>query len=302
MGLPVHLCIDIEPNDRQVAGDPDADWSATEPCLHRLDAFRTAAQASGRPVHLNWFLRLDPQVREAYGAADYAVRRYLSWWDRFAAAGDELGVHVHAWRKSADHWMVDHGNEGWVQDCVQESLDAFQSAFGRSARCFRFGDHFLSESIVRLLDDRGIRFELTVEPGLEANHGQRAGEEASGRLPDYRALPRKPYHPSHHDYRRRGWFRSRRLWMVPVSTGCPTGDDVLPGHGARYVHLNLAVDHGWMKRICEGLLARADTTHLCWVARTGDFAFPEYRSNFETNLDYLAGRGLRFVRPDEAWD
>ncbi|MND00871.1 hypothetical protein D3C83_196390 [compost metagenome] len=53
--------------------------------------------------------------------------------------------------------------------------------------------------------------------------------------------------------------------------------------------------------ICEGLLARADTSHLCWVARTGDFAAPEYRANFSTNLDYLARRGLCFVRPDEAW-
>jgi hypothetical protein len=300
--LPALLCIDVEPNDREVAGDPAADWSATAPCVDLLEDFRIKASAPGAPVHLNWFLRLDPQVRDAYGRADYAHARFRSRWDSAEAAGDGFGVHTHAWRKRAESWIADHGDTAWVRYCVAESLDAFEQAHGRPARMFRFGDHFQSNDVVRYLERRGVRYELTLEPGKPAAPALREGECSTGGLPDYTGLPRQPYFPSRLDYRRPGRWWPRRVRMIPVSTGCVDGDGVLPKSGGRYVHLNLAVDHVWMARICEGLLADPSTTHVCWVARTGDYAFPAYRANFRANLDYLAERGLRFVRPDEAWD
>jgi hypothetical protein len=301
VNLPVHLCVDVEPDAREVAGDPAADWSATEPCIELLEEFRAKAQRSGRPVHINWFLRLDPQITEAYGRADYAFERYRAVWERVLAAGDGIGIHVHAWRRHGDGWSTEHGDADWVVRCVSEGLDAFERCTGRRAPMFRFGDRFQSDRVMRLLEERGVEFDLTLEPGLPAEAAVRHEGRASGGLPDYRKVPRAPYFPSRFDYRRRArWFAPRDVRIVPVSTAS-TGDDVLSRRGGQFIHLNLANESVSARRLCEGLLASPQTTHLTWVARTGDFSYPRYAPNYRANLDYLAGRGLRFVRPDEAW-
>lgn len=302
MNIPVHLCVDVEPNDREVAGDPTADWSATEPCINLLEEFRAKAQAaSGGPVHINWFIRLDPQIADAYGRADYAFYRYGPIWDRFQAAGDGIGIHVHAWRKQTGGWLADHGDEKWIVQCVKQSLDVFERCMGRRVTMYRTGDRFLNNALVALLDKAGVAYDLTVEPGLPAAPAMKAGEHATGELPDYSNAPRHPFHPSFFNFQRPGRWFSRRIRLIPVSTGC-IGPDMLPveRRGER-MHLNLGLNPAWTQPNCDRMLAQPETTHLCWVARTGDFASPELAANIRDNLDYLARLDLRFVRPDEAW-
>lgn len=301
MVLPAHLCIDVEPNDREVAGDPASDWSATGPCVEALEAFRGRLRAAGRQARFNWFLRCDPQVQAAYGSPDYAFRRFRPIWDRALAAGDGLGVHTHAWRIVDGQWSSEHGDGPWVAHCVTEGLNAFERCMQRPAALFRFGDHFLSNDVVRLLARRGVRYEMTLEPGIDEAPAMRPGEAASGALPDYRGAPRAPYRPSRSDYRKPARLWPRPLRMIPVSTGC-AGADPIPAAGGHFYHLNLAADGALMQGICTRLLAHPSTAHLCWVARTGDFAQSRHRDNFLANLDYLAGTGLDFLRPDEAWD
>lgn len=298
---PVHLCLDVEPDDREVAGQPEADWSGTGPFLELIEQFRKTASAAGPPVHVNWFLRLDPQIREAYGRADFAYHQYREQWERARAWGDGFGSHVHAWHRMGDRWVADHGDPTWVGQCVEQSLDAYQQAFGQPVRMFRFGDHFLSNKVVQRLERRGVCYDLSLEPGLKSADVLKPGEAASGRLPDFTGIPRSPYFPSRLDYRKPARWWPRRIRMIPVSTGVADGPEV-PGWGrGRYTPLNLALDTAWMTRVSEDVLADPATTHLVWVARTGDFWVPEFQANMRANLAYLAGRGLRFVRPDEAW-
>lgn len=299
--LPVHLCLDVEPDEREVAGQPEADWSGTEPFLALIERFRADAGAAGFPVHLNWFLRQDPQVREAYGRADYAYHQFRDQWEQFRAHGDAFGSHVHAWHRLGDRWVADHGDRSWVGRCVEESLDAYEKVFGQPPCLFRFGDHFMSNDVVRRLERRGVRYDLSLEPGLKPVDVLKPGEAASGQLPDYCNLPRQPYAPSRLDYRKPARWWPRRIRMIPVSTGVADGEDV-PGWGRGiYTPLNLALDTAWMTRVSDAVLADPATTHLVWVARTGDFGLPEFRANMQANLAYLAARGLRFVRPDEVW-
>lgn len=300
-GLPVHLCLDVEPDDREVAGQPEADWAGTGPFLELVEHFRQKAAAAGHPVHVNWFLRLDPQVREAYGRADYAHHHFRAGWERARAWGDGFGSHVHAWHRKGDRWVADHGDPAWVGRCVEQSMDAYEQAFGQPVTMFRFGDHFMSNDVVRRLERRGVRYDLSLEPGLKPAVTLKPGEAASGRLPDYTAAPRHPFFPSRLDYRRPARWWPRRLRMIPVSTGKAEGPEV-PGWGrGRYIPLNLALDTAWMTGLSERLLADPRTTHLVWVARTGDYGVPEFQAHMRANLDYLAHRGLRFVRPDEVW-
>lgn len=299
--LPVHLCLDVEPDAREVAGQPEADWSGTGPFLDLIEQFRAEAGASGFPVHVTWFLRQDPQIREAYGRADYAYHQFRTCWERARAGGDGFGSHVHAWHRKDDRWVADHGDPAWVGRCVEESLDAYEQSFGQPPRMFRFGDHFMSNDVVRRLERRGVCYDLSLEPGLGSMKVLKPDEVASGRLPDYTAIPRSPYFPSRLDYRQPARWWPRRLRMIPISTGMADGDHV-PGWGRGiYSPLNLALDTVWMTRLSDAVLADPATTHLVWVARTGDYGQPEFQSNIRANLAYLAARGLRFVRPDEVW-
>ncbi len=293
--LPVLLCIDVEPNDRQVAGDPATDWSATPPCLEMLDRFRTSVQQStGNPVHLNWFLRLDPQIAEAYGSAAYACSRYATQWRDYRAAGDEIGLHVHAWRRSGRTWTTDHADPEWVRHCAAIGIDSYREHFLETPRSFRFGDRFLNSEVVDLLEREGVSHDLTLEPGHPAQ--ELTWDRATGLLPDCRHMPRTPYQPCPFNHLQRGSLRHRRLWMVPVSTGRPRWF-------RRTRHLNLGVRPDDMRRVFDNLVANATTTHISWVARTGDFANPTCRSNFFASLAFLMEHprrsAFRFVRPDE---
>src|SRR3954454_17422596 len=123
--LPFLLCIDVEPDQRQVAGHPATDWSATLPCLQLLDQFRRdVGERTGKPVRVNWFVRIDPQLEQAYGDAGYACTRYASQWNAYRASGDEIGLHVHAWRAADDgSWVADHADSDWVRRCISTGIE-----------------------------------------------------------------------------------------------------------------------------------------------------------------------------------
>lgn len=298
-GLPALLCVDIEPDDREVEGDIDADWSGTEPCIERIERFRTASASRGHTAHVNWFVRLDPQIADAYGSIDHALDRHCDRLHELRESGDGIGVHTHAWRYIDGRWIADHGDKAWVRHCVTEALDAFTRHTGHPPTMFRFGDRFLSNDVIRSIADAGVRYDLTIEPGARRVPSMRSDEPALGSLPSYRRVPRHPYRPSRLDYRRPARrVRPRPLQMIPMSTGADR-PNILSRGGVH--HLNLALDPARSQRISDRIIAHPETTHLAWVARSGDFAQPRYRANFDANLDYLAGLGLPFLRPDETW-
>jgi hypothetical protein len=71
--IPAILNIDVEPDGFQVRDGTistagyDAAVEMTERLRPRL------AEATGRPPHFGWYFRMDPQIREVYGRADYLV-------------------------------------------------------------------------------------------------------------------------------------------------------------------------------------------------------------------------------------
>ena len=270
------------------------------------NTLRKPAADEGRRIHVNWFVRMDPQIADGYGRASLVAHRYRQALDAARLAGDEIGLHVHAWKKTTDGgWVADHADRAWVKYCVDSSWEAYAGAFGRKPRSFRFGDHFLDADVVRQIDWLGVTFDLTVEPGIAAIPGMRHDEAATGQLPDYTHFPRSPYRPARSDFGKRGRWFPRGLVLIPVSTGCVDGPDVAPapGNGHQFEHLNLATDPTRAQHLFNRLRANRQDP-IVWVARTGDYGFPEYQDNFATNLRLLAAHPDRaefaFVRPDEA--
>ena len=302
---PFVLTVDVEPDDRRPGKDPA--WDGVDLCVDWLEALRPRLAArTGAAVRFNWFLRCDPQVDAAFGAADWLFRNRGEVFRRLAAQGDSVGLHVHAWRADGSgEWVADHGDHRWVAHCLRLGHATFTRAWGQPPRTFRFGDRFLSDGLVRLLARLGFDYDLTLEPGMRAARANVATEAATGELPDLSTVSRRPYRPSRRDFRRPARWLPRRLWHLPVTTGCINcGSAVIPrrveDHHAM-VHLNLALDPGWIRGILDAAFGEPLVVS---VARTGDAVLAGAAARFGANLEHLAEHpalaGTAFVTPAEA--
>jgi hypothetical protein len=297
---PILICIDVEPLDRQIPLPASNDWRGVEETADLLEKFRREVHRwSGRSAHFSWFLRMDPQIETAYGSAEWGATRYSRLLARLRDAGDEVGLHIHAWRwdEAAARWVKDHGNSDWIEHCVDTGLSAFSANFGAPCRFFRFGDGYLDDRIVGLLAERGVAADLTLEPGYPARDGTGPGAEiGTGRFPDTRRAPRRRYRPSPRNFRKPGLLRRRCIWMIPVSTG------TLPGHPPT-VTFNLAFYSPSMRWLFDDFLARRCARHMTLVARTEIGAHEEFRVAAQTTLAYLENHprrdGFCFVTPAE---
>jgi hypothetical protein len=217
--IPVIMCIDVEPDQREIVPNAYDAWSGFEITYQRFSELRHQLQsATGSPVHFSWFLRMDPQVAHAYGTAAWVARRYSSIIEGIRLAGDALGLHVHAWRwdEFSGGWIAEFGDQMWVEHSVRLGFESFRESVQQECLYFRFGDHWMNNETLHLVEKLGARFDLTVEPGLR---GAQLHELFTGSFPDYDQVPNHPYRPSKSEFRRLGSRSKRRLWIIPLSTG-----------------------------------------------------------------------------------
>src|SRR5439155_17105828 len=120
--------------------------------------------ASGAPVHFSWFFRMDPEIEEAYGDADWVVRQCPGLIDEVRLQGDELGLHIHTTRRDSGRggWIVDCEDQAWVEHCFRRAFEAYERSLGRSCRSVRSGDRWLNQATVDLVEALGAHFELSV--------------------------------------------------------------------------------------------------------------------------------------------
>jgi len=213
------ICLDIEPDEREVNLSSASNWAGFEATFELMQALRPRfRQATNAPVHYNWAIRMDPQIEQAYGSADWCYHKYESILRILQEEGDLIGLHVHPWRWDAPnhHWFSDCGDQAWVDYCVRLGFDAFRRTLGRTCPYFRFGDCWLNNATVSLLDRLGIPVDLTLEPGKPAVVYPRPH---TGFQPDYGNVPRSAYRPNRNDHTKSGGiFRRRNIWMLPITT------------------------------------------------------------------------------------
>jgi hypothetical protein len=222
MNIPVIFCVDVEPDPRLVNRFAPEPWLGYEFTQRYLAELRGRIEtATGAPARYSWFLRMDPQVAEAYGGPTFIVDRYERHLKEVDAAGDEIGLHTHLlrWLDDRGTWLHDFGNQQWAEHCVRMSVEAFARALGRPCVSMRLGDRWLNTATVNLLEALDIRYDLTAEPGTRSVPTPKAGELASGPLPDYARVPREPWRPSETDFRRPANRPGRRIRMIPLTSG-----------------------------------------------------------------------------------
>ncbi len=219
--IPVLLVIDVEPDGFFVDPDAREPWRGFEQAWTWVQSARgRIAAATGAPVRFCWGVRLDAQVERVYGDAAWALRRYEPQFADFLQHGDALGVHTHVyrWDEPRRSWVIEQGDPGWVEHNVRLSVGTFAAALGRPCDFFRFGDRWMSEAAMTLLDDLGIRFDLTLEPGRRQVPSYHPGKPSTGFVPDQRGVPSHPYRPGRGRFRRADAARRAGLVEIPVTT------------------------------------------------------------------------------------
>jgi hypothetical protein len=217
--IPIAIIIDVEPDERETDLSAPRDWEGFEKTSEFFKKLRPQLEnATQEAANFSWFFRMDPQIAKTYGTPEWVAKRYPELIEEFTAAGDELGLHPHAWRwdEASSDWIADLGNQEWVNHCIRMGFEAFEKSFKRPCRSFRFGNHWMNDVTLELVERLGARFELTVEPGQKKFF---VLDRYTGSLPDYLNVPRRPYRPSKRDFRQRDLWGGRKLWMIPQSTG-----------------------------------------------------------------------------------
>lgn len=217
--IPVVMCIDVEPDERLIDPNVQKPWTGFELTYEFFSKLRLRLEATtGSPVHFSWFFRMDPQIARTYGSAAWVVTRYSSLIEEIKRAGDALGLHIHAWRwnETVHEWIVDLASQEWVNHCIRMGFESFRGSLNQPCLYFRFGDHWMNNATLALVEKLGARFDLTLEPRQKRGH---IPESFTGLFLDYSEVPQYPYQPSKTDFRKSGFFLKRRLWIIPLSAG-----------------------------------------------------------------------------------
>jgi hypothetical protein len=213
--------VDAEPDPRDIPAGLRPPWRGFTRAVDQLEAFRRrAVAASARSVQFNWFLRMDPQLQQVYGSASWALDAHRELIDRLRSAGDQFGLHVHAYRWDAKgrRWIIDYADAAWIDECLSVGFGAFEAALGERCRIFRFGDHWMNQRAFERITALGVEIDLTLEPGHDDRPFYPASEPFIGRLPDYRTVPVAPYRPSTVNYQAADVEATRGIWELPVTT------------------------------------------------------------------------------------
>jgi hypothetical protein len=289
----VLLLIDVEPDLRQPRGGEDG-WRGTAKALSYLEAFRRQIEeGTGKSVEFNWFLRADPQIQKSWGKIEWVAERFPELIKTIEDRRDHCGVHPHMWRWSPrrQKWFNDLADSSWTAECLQTSIEAFRKIFGRYPVACRFGDRWLNPVAVELMRASGIRYDLTVEPGLP-DEPLFDDPYATGGLPDYRRAPREPWRPSKEDFLAPDPEEdgAGSIWLVPLSTTAPVWRLMRRRpylvKASRSPNLSLRSSSLW-----PHLQRQLDLTAgvpLVMVVRTGDFERPYFLKNFVLTTQKLS--------------
>ena len=291
---PVVLGIDVEPDPRTFDPRDPPPWDGLESFLERIPSFRRLlATATGAPAAFTWFLRMDPQVATTWGSPGWVADNYGDALADLVASGDQLAVHTHAWRweDATEEWVADYEDADWMEHCLTVGLDAFEAAFGRPCEAYRGGDYFLNGALLSCLDARGVKADMSVEPGRPPQKPPQ-GDPARGMLPDYREVPTVPYRSSPARFPAPDPVDPRGPVLLPIFS--PPGR-----HGTRFPLSPETTLSRFVPRLAAGLL-RESPPVLALTARSTSSLGSAW-DTFESNLVHLARHDqMRFMTASAA--
>ena len=290
--VPGVLCIDAEPDEREVPVPALGGWSGFEKAIADLGSLRDALGRTGTAV-VNWFVRVDPQIAVAHGDATWPLRHYRSDIDALIGDGDEVGLHTHSWRwdERFRRWVSDQADEERVGRILDEALELYAAELEAPCRIHRYGDRFMSAAITDRLSDAGVLVDLTLEPGLPARRGLVPTEASTGEVPLTPFDRTLPYRAARGSYTEPAPPEQPGVTMVPLTTG------LVPGV-AHPETLSVAMHPDRFSRLLRLRLLDPDLRHLAFAMRTDWVLDADLFDHIRANLGHLARvvPGLEWVR------
>ena len=225
--VPMFLAVDVEPDQNLDVGPRGpVSWTGLPAMRRHLEDLRgSLEEATGSPLRVGWYIRMDPQIEALCGTADCAADRMSEV--PFSADGDYLGLHVHAtvWDADKDCWVRANDNPGLRLEHLKVGLEAFATRMGEQPLRHRFTSGLIRDPAIAVLAKAGVKVDLTSEPRFGPHFLSRTGRGAyqsasdppltvvresstswlpHGRLP-WRTLARKAWRPL------AGWYLSPYL-------------------------------------------------------------------------------------------
>lgn len=303
--VPVHLAIDLEPDERLPTGAGktfDSAGVALEEMARRRPALE---QATGAPANVGWYLRMDRHIAGLYGSASAIADRYRGALEAAAQAGDEVGLHVHCVERRADGgWRVNYQDPALVAAMIEESAAQYQSVFARPCRAARMGDMWTSKEATRQFASLGIRYDISPESGLrpESIAALYPGTGSLGRRPALFASPVKPYRDESGvwvmpltSYPRRDFHRPG-MWLVSAYSSLATGFK----HNRARMVIRPQMRHapGAMRKAIEAALEDGQVGGICVAIR--NFGAADCIGDFLDTICEMAREvPMRFCAPED---
>ena len=218
------------------------------------------------------------------------------------ARGDELGLHIHGWRRApGGGWVDDFGDAAWFDECIDRSVVAFAEAFGQPCRVVSAGNRFLEPGGHRPASSTTAspstrpasppRPGVSTAPGPRARHHPRLPPHAPSppprsapglvELPLTAARKRLGLSPKAHlsRMRRHGVRRAPRPPRAARAAGTSPGDELRRARGralaaARPARTSPSPSAPTGSSMPSSTLAWSGTSTSCWPCPEADrFAF-----------------------------
>ena len=214
--LAVHIEPDIAAFTSENALKPQP-WLGFEKALPAIAAMR---EELDQPLHVEWLLRMDPQIAGLHGRADWAVTTYREQLETIQTQEtDSLGLHVHTMRYDEQHqnWLTDFEDQDYVKECIRVGVETYEASFGKIPETIAMGNNWMSQSVLEYIRSQGVLLDLSTVSG-RASVPTNAKLLTRGDTADYSLLPALPYQPSAENYQQPDSQADHDFWMLPMSS------------------------------------------------------------------------------------
>ncbi|MFC1623944.1 hypothetical protein ACFL28_01305 [Candidatus Omnitrophota bacterium] len=164
-----------------------------------LDLVQREIEVAARNIngHFIHFIHTSSRARDFF-----LKGLFLGLWDQIVKNGGDTGLHCHEDDPYRDYYYQDSSR---MREVISERARSFRK-IGLDVRCYRSGFLGFSDEIVKILEENGIRFDFSCEPGRFLTHGKKV-------ISDWRGAPENYYKMGYNDHCKPG---DSKVWEVPL--------------------------------------------------------------------------------------